>query len=462
MSTSAAPGSVRNRVFISLILVVLCLCTGVAGSAYLASLKEQPPVRTPEPRQYNVDVFVVQPADIQEMISAFGTVQAEKEVILSAQVSGEIVEIYPQLKVGELVHTADVVTSGNGESLQTPGTTLVMIDPRSYTERVIQTEGRISEAKVELSRLDQEEANLQRLTEQMQKDLADLEQEFAKIRDLVTKKIATDSDLRRAQLELRVIETKLVQNQNDLNLMPMRREQAVRRIANLQNDLQMTRLDQQRTTVKAPFTGRLTQVNVEQGQFVKVGDPLVAMADASLVEIPLPISLDDYAKLIPFLRAGRMPITDLAENESSPARWQGVLVRAAPQADEKTRTVMVYVHVDNQQQTTPLLPGVFVHARIAGPILRDVLAVPREAVLNSRGYIFAENQAQRRDVEIERTLHSLALIKAGFQPGDRVVLSNLDVLYDGAPINLNHSRTLAEELQHQSVPMARLIEAQAP
>jgi len=462
MSTSAASGSVRHRVIVSGLLVVLCLFFGVAGLAYLSSLKEQPAVRTPEPRQYNVDVFVVQPADIQEMISAFGTAVAEKEVVVSAQVSGEIVEIYPQLKVGELVHAADVVTSGNGESLSTPGTTLVMIDPRSYTEKVIQTEGRIAEAKVELFRLDQEETNLQRLTDQLQKDLSDLEREYTKVSELVAKKIATDSDLRRAQLELRVIETKLVQNQNDVNLIPMRREQVVRRIATLQNDLQMTRLDQQRTTVRAPFNGRLTKVNVEQGQYVKVGDPLVSISDSSLVEIPLPISLDDYAKLIPFLRAGRMPVTDLAEHETSPARWQGVLVRAAPQADERTRTVMVYVQVDNQQQTTPLLPGVFVHARIAGPILRDVLAVPREAVLNSRGYVFEQNQAHRRDVEIGRTLHSLALITAGFQAGDRVVLSNLDVLYDGAPILLNQSRSLADELQQDSIPMARLVETQAP
>lgn len=462
MSSSAAPGSSRSRFVISLLLIALCLTTGVAGSAYLSSLKEKPAVRTPEPRQYNVDVFVAQLADIQEMISAYGTAQANKEVVLSAQVSGEIVEVYPLLKVGELVHAEDVVTSGNGESLSTPGTQLVKIDPRSYAERVIQTEGRIAEAKVELFRLDQEETNLQRLTEQLQKDLADLEQEYDKVRDLMAKKIATDSDVRRAQLEVRVVETKLVQNQNELNLIPMRREQVVRRIATLQNDLQMTRLDQQRTAVKAPFTGRLTKVNVEQGQFVKVGDPLVSLSDASIVEIPLPISLDDYAKLIPFLRAGRMPLTDLAENETSEPRWQGVLVRAAPQADERTRTVMVYVQVDNTQQSTPLLPGVFVHARIAGPVLRDVLAVPREAVLNQRGYLFAENQAVRRDVEIERTLHSLALIKSGFEPGDRVVLSNLDVLYDGAPIQLNTTRSLADELAREAHPLARLVETPSP
>lgn len=442
-----------------MVLIVLCLVTGVAGLGYLAGLRQPPSVRVPEARQYNVDVFVVQPADVQEMISAYGTAQAEKQVVLSAQVSGEIVEIYPDLKIGELVHATETVVSGNGESTASPGTKLVEIDPRNYTERVVQTESRIAEAKAELSRLDQEEANLERLTRQLQKDLTDLEEEFAKMRELVAKKIATDSDLRRSQLEVRVVETKLVQNQNDLDLIPMRREQIVRRIASLQNDLQMTQLDLQRTKVQAPFTGRLSRVNVEEGQFVKVGDPLLTLADASLVEVPLPVSLEDHGKLIPFLRAGRKPAVELAERESAAARWQGELVRAAPQADEQTRTVTVYVRVDNREQTTPLLPGMFVQARITGPVLHGVLAVPREAVLNQRGFVFDENAAQRRDVEIERTLHSLAIIKSGFQPGDRIVLSNLDVLYDGAPIQLNTTRTLRDELQREAIPMVRLVES---
>lgn len=458
MATQPAARTFRNRVLISTTLVVLSLLVGGTAMAYLASLREPAAVREPAPRQYNVEVFQVQPHNLQELVSAFGAAQADRRVILAAQVAGEIVEIHPELKVGTLVRSADVTSSDRGSSEYRPGETLVVIDPRTYQERVIQVEGMIAEARAELVRLDQEEQNLRRLKQHLEDDLSDLREEYAKIADLVTRKINTDSDLRRARLELRTIETRLVQNQNENDLLPTRREQAVRRISTLQNDLEVARHDRERTTVRPPFSGRLAEVSVELGQFVRPGDPLVTLTDATVVEVPLSVSLDDYARLAPFVKAGRFPLAVLSETETSPPRWHGQLVRVAPQADERTRTVMLYVRVDNREHETPLLPGMFVHARIDGPLLSQVLVVPRDAVLSGRGFVLVDGHATRRDVTLSRTLYGFAVVESGFEPGDRVILSNLDVLYEGAPVTAIEERGLSAELQRQTTPLLKLLD----
>jgi len=448
-------------VLISIVLSVLVLSAGGVSSGYLAGLRQPPPVREPEPRRYNVEVFTVESANVQEIVTAFGTAQANREVTVAAQVAGELVEVHPELKVGVQVHPPTVTTSGTGEITQAPGDELAKIDPRTYAERVTQIQNRLVEARTELERLTQEEKNLDRLLERWTADYQDQLQEFAKAEELYKQKIYTDSDFRRAQLELRQYEKNLLQNRNEKDLFPVRRRQAEQQIDTLQNDLKLAELDEQRTVVRPPFTGRLSRVFVERGQYVKPGDALVTLTDASVVEVPLPVTQEDYAKLLPAVRARRFPMVELAENETAPGRWQGRLVRVSPKADEQSRTVTVYVQVENALQSTPLLPGTFVHARIDGPVLHEVLVIPREAVLNSRGFVCRDNHAQLREVVVSQTLQTLAVIREGFAAGDQIILTNLDVLYDGAPVTPQATRTLAEELQQRATRVARLVTAAA-
>jgi RND family efflux transporter MFP subunit len=444
-------------VLVSALLIVLVLSAGGASSAYLAGLRQPPPVREPEPRRYNVEVFSVESADVQEIVSAFGTALANREVTVAAQVAGELVDVHPELKVGTLVHAPEVAVSGTGEATEQPGDELARIDPQTYDERVAQIRNRIAEARTELERLTQEEKNLDRILDRWTADYEDQLQEFAKAEELYRKKIYTDSDFRRAQLELRQYEKNLLTSRNEKDLFPVRRQLAQQRWDALQNDLRLAELDVQRTVVRPPFTGRLSRVFVERGQYVKPGDPLVTLTDAAIVEIPLPVTLRDYAKLLPAVRAGRFPAVELAENETVPGRWRCRLVRVAPKADEQSRTVTVYVRVENREQTTPLLPGTFVHARIDGPVLEDVLIVPREAVLSGRGFVLDDERARIRSVKVARTLQTLAVIESGFAAGDRVILTNLDVLYDGAPVAPQSTRTLRDELQQRSTRVARLV-----
>ena len=456
MTTSTPP--VRRRLLKSVVLSALVLAVGAVASYGLSQLRRPPELKDPSERRYNVEVYEVQPVDLREIVNAFGTARPEKEVVLSAQVAGEVSETHPQLDVGLSVKAHRAGSTSDKGADRYLGDLLVRIDPSSYEERVAAARHRLAEDQSELRRITQEETNLARLYEKIVADWEDSQREYQKTAKLREQGINTDSDLRRAQMELRQHEKAKLTSNNERDLLPLRREVTERRIESHTTDLKLSELDLARTFVRPSFDGVLSTVHVERGQYVRVGEPLLTITAVAEVEIPLAVTLDDYAKLLPNVRERQYPLVELAENETARPRWTGHVVRVSPKADEQTRTATVFIRVDNTAQVTPLLPGTFVHARVEGPVLKQVRTVPRDAILNGKAFVERDGKIEQRSVVVSRMLHGLALIESGLEAGDRVVLTNLDILYDGATVSAPIERTLADELARQRTRSAKLID----
>jgi RND family efflux transporter MFP subunit len=453
--TADQPDSSLRTTLLSVLLCAVALVGGLGGFLALASLKEPPAAREQVRKIYNVEVFDVERSDLQEILSAFGTARADREVVISAQVAGEIVDIHPRLKVGYEVSAPRIRIGEAGESERLSGDLLVRIDPQPYQERVIQARNRLAEDAAELKRLDQEEANNTRLLAKVQADFQVIQEEFERIQELRKTNAVSSSQLARAQLEVQQYQEAIIKQENDRDLFPARRDQIRKRQETHRNDLEMATLDLNRTEVRPPFSGILSEVLVEEGQFVRAGDPLVRLTDISQVEIPVPLTLRDYAKLKPKVDAGEYPPVVLAENETAGGRWFGHVVRIAPQADELTRTINVFVLVENQRQSVPLLAGTFVHARIDGPVLPAAIAVPRDALVNGNLFVARDGVAEARPAKVQQTLQSLAVLEGGVAPGEHVILTNLDIIHQGAQVNVQSHRKLVEELKNQRIPSAR-------
>jgi len=511
--------SVR-RVVISLVLCMVIPILGWMGFSFLSSLRKPPAKREPVEKIYNVEVFGVEPADVQEIISGFGTARADREVTLSAEVAGTIEAIHFRLKIGQDVYTERVRLGKDGRSETMPADVLVQIDRKTYQERVVQGRKKIAEAAAELEQLEQEKKNLKGELEKSKKDLEEYRQEYQRVLQLKKDGVLVESDVTRARLELQRYELLSTRAENQVKLLPFREKQINARIETHNADLKISQLDLERTVVIPPFSGTLSDVTVEKGQYVRPGDPLVKITDKSIVEVAVPVTLEDYSKIEAALRRGendlqQMSSVALAENETDKARWIGRVVRAAPIADELTRTVNIFIRVDNrnppdvtgrvaEKNIKPwrsLLPGTFVHARIDGPISEQILVVPRDAVVNERlettvdkqgvedqkrvGKVFVAVSKRNRDEEkavqdkispaeretevqkeeiflveertvtVKRILHSLAVISAGLQPGDRVILTNLDIIYPGAKVRIQSHRKLADEIGPRKTRMVR-------
>jgi membrane fusion protein (multidrug efflux system) len=195
----------------------------------------------------------------------------------------------------------------------------------------------------------------------------------------------------------------------------------------------------------------LTEVHVEKGQFVQPGTPLYRVTQIDSVEIAIPLHSLDFARIAELVLAGEQPTVRLAENEVAGTRWTGRVVRISPEADSAMRTIDVFVEVDNRDVELPLLPGSFVQARIDGPILRDAMVIPRGAVIGSdpestRVFVERDGVAVSIPVTVSRRLEGQAFIASGLSPGDRVVLTNLDALRDGASVEVQATTSIADSV----------------
>ncbi|MBX3439096.1 MAG: efflux RND transporter periplasmic adaptor subunit, partial [Planctomycetaceae bacterium] len=437
---------------------------GMTVFEWLASFKVEPQRQDESAlrKTYSVSVFEARPADLQRVITAFGTARAEREVTVAAEVPGQIVEAN-RLRVGRAVSAPSVSTGADGQSERSGGDLLLRVDPLTYLERVIQARKLLAQDDVELTRLTQEHENNLRLIKTDQANLKTATIEYENAKQLAKRQVGTDSAVRKAELDMRRYEDAVIRLENEIRLFDVRKQQIFSRRDAHASDLEIAQLDLNRTEVRPPFSGVLSQVLVEQGQFVRAGDPLFRLTDPTRVEIPLSLQLSDYLEIGEVREQGTSVRVSMAENETAEPRWFSDPlrdVRQAPEADERTRTVKVYTEVDNTAQPVPLLPGTFVHARILGTVRKGVTVIPRDAVINGMVFIAvpvkngiaessleststepdSENSwtavVERRPIRTGRTLQSLVVVESGIEPGDWIVMTNLDVIYDGARLRI--------------------------
>jgi len=433
-----------RRGVLSVVGVGIVLASAGVIYARLAALRVPAQERPVEAKAYNVETLRVEAVDYPEVLTGFGTAKADREVVLSAEVVGQIVEIHPRLDVGVRVRGPEIGRDADGRTEPRPGDLLCRIDSDTYRRKFEQAEARLRTDEVERGLIDQQDANTARLLDKARTDYRLNEEEFNRIEGLRKKNVASESDLTRARLDLQRYRETVLSLENEQALFPIRRDQLERRLEMHKADLELAKLDLARTEVRPPYAGILAEVMIERGQHVKVGDPLVRLVDLSKVEVALALPLEESSKLTPLLLKGETPRVTLAENEAAQPRWTGHVVRISPRADEATRTVKVYVEVDNSQQTVPLLPGTFVFAKIQGPVRNGVILVPRDAILRNGVMLAADGKSRRRELKLGDRLRTLQEVTGGLSAGEEVILTNLDVLTDGARVNVRSSRSTSE------------------
>lgn len=404
----------QGRIIISATLIVAFLGLG-GGVAYrLISTPPAPPTREDKRPALLVRSVTLEPQTIVEPIIGYGAARADRHARVAAQVSGEIVELNPDFRVGTPV---------------TEGELLVRIDDREYQRQLDRTLSLLAADEAQLKQLDVEEQNTDRLIEIADSELQIAQREYERVLGLFEAKQAPRRELDLARQDHERARRALMTLENRRRLVPQERaaQEASRDLHAA--DLELTRIAVERCSVRAPFRGRLETADVEIGERVSIGMRLFALLDPDLIEVPieLPVSVRDRVSVDADCR--------LSLESNSDTEWRGRVARVSPQAKEATRTFSLYVEIDNTEHEQPLMPGVFVRAMISGPTWSDALVIPRGAIEQDHVFIGVDGMARLRDVTVKRRIFDQAIVD-GLSPGDAIIVSNLDALYDGAAIRM--------------------------
>jgi len=118
--------------------------------------------------------------------------------------------------------------------------------------------------------------------------------------------------------------------------------------------------------------------------------------------------------------------------------WQGHVVRTTGQVDPVSRMVSVVVEVPQPlegEDRPPLLPGAFVEVAIAGRMLKDAVAVPRDAIHGEDTvWLVRDSRLYIQKLDIVRADEEFAYVTSGLPDTAQVVTSTIDAVFEGMEV----------------------------
>lgn len=404
-----------RKIVVSLILAAGALGGAALFAGWLIAHRPSPARQAAEARAPRVETVRLVPADVRHQLHGFGTVRCDQQATLTAEVSAPVLE-----RVGDLEAGAEV----------SAGQELVRLDDRWYRQELTEAEAMLAAAEAELSQVQVERGNLSNLLEIAAADLALNRDELTRVEKLYQQGNAPKTEYDDARLAYQNSLRGKQDLDNQLALLEPRHARLVAQLAAARARQDRAQLNIERCRITAPFAGTIDTLMVEAGDRVQIGSPIVRVVDLSEVEVPLALPISDR----PAIAVGAN--AELTVESMPEVGWSGRVARIGPVADERSRTFTAYVEVDNRSLASPLLPGYFVKAVVDGPVVVNALAVPRSAVIGGRLFVANGSHAHERRVTVEHTLGDEVVLSGEVAAGDEVIITNLDLLFDGALVRV--------------------------
>lgn len=376
-------------------------------------------------RPLAVRIMTVAPVELPRSFEGFGTARALRTSEVAAELSGVVVEREPGLQGGVQVRRGDV---------------LVALDAREFRERLDRIERLIAAHESDLAAMDVEQESLDEQVKLAEEAVEVTRWEIAQLSSAETGGGASRVEIERLRRQLTVALREALALRQQQELLPSRRARVEALISAERASARGAQLDLERTRIRAPIDGVLQSMNIEVGEHVTPGRVVARIVDLRTIEVPLRVPVSAASDLSVGVPAELLPSGPGAE------RWVGRVSRIAPEADPATRTMTLFVEVEQEVGeggAALLIPGRFVRAVVYSTNRVARLVVPRGSVNGDRVMVVdAEDRARSRQVEIlfhaqgrfsglDERETEWAAIGEGLEVGERVVVSNLDEVIPG-------------------------------
>jgi RND family efflux transporter MFP subunit len=191
------------------------------------------------------------------------------------------------------------------------------------------------------------------------------------------------------------------------------------------------------TVVRSPMKGLVSARNVQPGEKVAVDGKLLDVVDLSQMELEAPVPTNDILKV----SIGQEVLVSV---EGLPQQVRGTVVRINPATQSGSRSIMVYVRVDNPGAI--LRAGMFADASLTLERRDQVLTAPASAIQVEDGnaylYTIEQGLLARRQVVTGLRGRSTGSdgdaveIISGVSAGTQIVRANLGLLREGTEVHI--------------------------
>ncbi len=407
------------------VVSVAVLVMGVGAFEYLrATRPEVPRARSgPEPRL--VEIMVARPVFTTRLWEGFGTAEARDAADVASEVSGLVESRPDDVEPGLAVRR---------------GQTLITLDDRDSMAQENIARQNVDRFAAQLRTLEVEEANWIDQLALAREELAIARTEFDKASEALAQGAGSPIEVDRKRREYTAALRAVRQIEEGVEKMAPRRSDLQASLQLEQSRAAIAARDVQRCTIASPIDGVLQFVNVQQGERVIAGTVVARVVNLDRIRVPLQLPQSAQASV---------KVGDPVELQAETMGWcwAGRIERLAPEANASTRTLVAFAEVVQNAHSDPLLiPGRFVRATVSSSAV-ERFVVPRRALIGDNVLVDRDGIAVRRAVNVQYHIREafpqlhpteqewvVLAEDSGLQPGDRVILSNVDELRPGETI----------------------------
>ena len=358
------------------LLLGAAILVGAGAIAVLlaVTLRHEPPKREIDDRALLVDVMRLNSTSAQFTVRSQGTVLPRTRTVLSAEVSGAIVEISPKFIAGGIFQ---------------PGEVLMRIDPTDYSVSVKKAQALLKQRQIEFD-------GAEKLRSQGYRAEAELASAAAALASAEAEVVRAKRNLERTNIRL-PYEGMFLSKDADIG----------------------------------QFVNPGTRLGVTFAtNYAEVRLPLTDQ-DLAFVELP------NAAEITATGGTNGPAVTLSAVQKGQAAEWQAKVVRSEGVVDEKSRVTYAVAQIDDPYRLhapgTPLPVGTFVGAQIKGSTVDGVMRVPRSALRGSNQLLFVddENKIRIRTVSVVRADAQYAYVTGEELLGERIAVTGIDTPLNG-------------------------------
>lgn len=350
--------------------------TTVSLGALALMACEAPPPAAPKPRDLPPASVKVETLELDQdagQLEAVGRVKYHRESTVSARVMGRVMRI--RVKAGDTVRKGQV---------------LLRIDDRDARGRADQARGALASAKA-----------AEQVAQQM----------FERFEKLSRQDAASKAKLDKARFDFDNAKGAVIQARG-----------AVQTAETFLKD----------TVVMAPFSGKVVDTMIEEGEMAAPGYPLLRLEGESNLEFEATVSARDLGSITDGMKVE----VYLDTSRGEPQRIEGTVSEVVPAADRVTHSNLVRVRLADSEGVRS---GTFGRVRFTNiessceGLLVHNDRVVRRGQLEAVYVVDATDHIRLRLVRVGRSVGPEVEILGGLTEGDRIVVSELSKLVDGQP-----------------------------
>ncbi len=327
--------------------------------------------------------------DLVMTLKSPGEAYTEKRVAMKAEVGGDVKNLYAS--EGRHVREGDL---------------LVELDDREYRLNLERLEAQrlryLSELFLERQFSVAEEPPSASLVDK----LAKAQSAYDRVAEGFKSGVASQADLEKAQaaLELALIEAGRKKDEV---------QAATKGLTQAEVDVQIARLALEKTRIRAPFAGIITDIKLSPKERLEAGRELFTLVDISRIKVKAKVLESEVGKVV----AGRE--VDLRFSAFPGRTFRGRIEAVSPVINAEDKTCGVYVAMDNPSEE--IKPGMHAEVEFPTEIFTGRLLVPQLAILvrGGRKLVFAVEGdiAKWRYIEVGLENERFAEVLPGKEPG---------------------------------------------